>query len=1173
MSQLLFIPVPGGIQADGTATLRLVVVPRLDTGSMADNGLASWPPAELRAPLAVTFTPDSGAPTTVEVTPRLVDQDGLWAQVFGAATVSAPLRQELADPVTVTPTGEHVNAIGTSYQTVVQAYATAAATDPATAAAAYSAAVGTQLRSPAWSPPPIALEPNARLDAPAPVPVTDATRIYGLLREHPRVLAALGLILELDVPLTAIPAGTTGVVRIGWPTAAAVVPALPPLVARGTAYLRDVFLPASHVDDQHPVSDLDQGIVCIDDETRWQLASVDVESGVQRMQAAATSGPNPSIDRGDAVTPTVTNALPALRTAGMMLLRTGREQDFSYRRARSLAVAADYDPTLYAEDLVLGYRIDVREVGDTQWHSLCLREATYRINGTVVADAGVIEEGHVKAHSARRDDRGQLQADEVVTRWDGWSLAVPRVFPAPLVSAGGDNADLPYQLDTEFTVPPESLPPLRFGSSYEVRARVADLAGGGVDAADSSGDRHAATYQFQRYEPVSSPALLLPDGADPDDLGVGVHVAQLVVTSEGGDPSATAVDPATPAQTQRLLARPTVSLTTAEWHGALDGDADGTWPIVQLAIAGQLPDPVAYGVAAAVVSEPGGPVVDPVGQAWPAFPDTTTAVVDLQASAADSDTPVLAWGAAGLTVSLAPAQDIAVQLSSTVAAADVGGLAVSGWAAESLAAGGDAGLIATVAGQHPMITPATTVRCVHAVRRPLANPSGDLAVSRDAETIPVVIAPSRPLCGIDPASTGQVDVTASWVEVTDDLRSTPVGTPARTTLADVPVQSLVVNPGDTDFTERIEHHLPDTRHRDVTYTITAVSRFRSYFPQRADGTFTAVPLSYAADVLSTNRPAAPKVASVVPAFVWEQTLGPTITRIRHGNRIRVELERPWFDSGDDERLALITAALDVESDSSNATQAGRDPMYFTPTCDRWPLASAVTGSGDEPARVTSAEGPTVDVVPAEVFFDARAGRWFADFDLDGVPGRSYMPMVRPALARYQRHSVPGYELSPVVLSDFVPLLPDRTLTVTVDVAPDRSQLTVTATLSGLGPDGPEPNQVDAVIEIGGPAAELTATALNHATVGWFAYPASVQRALLGQPIVFTIPFGADASLASFRLRVRELEQAVFDPDPVDPSAEPEVMGTIDELSWRVIFVDTVPLQWSTGTDELVQLVS
>ncbi len=81
---------------------------------------------------------------------------------------------------------------------------------------------------------------------------------------------------------------------------------------------------------------------------------------------------------------------------------------------------------------------------------------------------------------------------------------------------------------------------------------------------------------------------------------------------------------------------------------------------------------------------------------------------------------------------------------------------------------------------------------------------------------------------------------------------------------------------------------------------------------------------------------------------------------------------------------------------------------------------------------------TVDVAAHAVQFQppqrpGDAGRWFCDIQLtdhDGSELKSYMPFVRLALARYQRHSITGCELSRVVLADFAQLSPTRSVTVT-----------------------------------------------------------------------------------------------------------------------------------------------
>ena len=69
----------------------------------------------------------------------------------------------------------------------------------------------------------------------------------------------------------------------------------------------------------------------------------------------------------------------------------------------------------------------------------------------------------------------------------------------------------------------------------------------------------------------------------------------------------------------------------------------------------------------------------------------------------------------------------------------------------------------------------------------------------------------------------------------------------------------------------------------------------------------------------------------------------------------------------------------------------------------------------------------VVVVGYKVDYDNVASMWYADVAFDQAP--RYGTYVRFAVSRYQPVSAPGNEVSPVVMSDFSKLSPDRTLTV------------------------------------------------------------------------------------------------------------------------------------------------
>jgi hypothetical protein len=233
-----------------------------------------------------------------------------------------------------------------------------------------------------------------------------------------------------------------------------------------------------------------------------------------------------------------------------------------------------------------------------------------------------------------------------------------------------------------------------------------------------------------------------------------------------------------------------------------------------------------------------------------------------------------------------------------------------------------------------------------------------------------------------------------------------------------------------------KHEFGDTKHRTVQYRAIAGSAFREYFPAEfadtADLSVEGRPVTF--NVLSSAPPAAPRVLYGIPTQAWQtSTDGPTITRRRRGGGIRVYLDRPWYSSGEGELLGVLVARetpLPHEAAYSMVSLIGRDPVYVSES-----LNSLTADSF--PAHVASATGLSlpaaldhlgVTVLGHRPTYDSQTGRWFCDVDID-TQG-AYFPFVRLALTRYQPDSLPGLHLSPIVLTDIVRLLPDRTLTVT-----------------------------------------------------------------------------------------------------------------------------------------------
>lgn len=1174
-SELQLIAVPGGFVgtgADRRAVLRVVLLPRLSTGSLEEHGMAAWPPPQLQEPMSVVFRDDAAAaerrpvPVAPETDPEVQAQvREVWATITGAVVVAprppaAATRDVPLEPgVQVTETFATAARIDESYRTTAAAWS---GQDTASDAAAVSRQSDVELAG--WTPSATPSAPVSGASRP-PADPRDLATVLGNLREFPTVLRAMGLVIELRLAPDQVP-GDDVQVRVDWPAHADVRPALPRLVSRWTQCGRG-FWPAG------VGAEIVEGMVALDD-TAWAAVTVDVDAAVSGLDAAATgTGPRIASARG----------LPSLRTAGMAITHRDRAASFGSRRDRARGdltarTRGSELPVLTAHDLTLGYRIDVKVAERPTWYPLCARRATYTLrregaDDLVLAGAGE-EEGHVKTHAAVRDENGVLRARDVVARWEGWSLVVGD--PRRPESRGPDGrrrrTGSPYDLDWDFALPSVGTPPQRFGVNYEFRARVADIAGGGIafDDPGAANRQKLRRKRFARHEPVLPPRLTMTDGQESQALSPGVAIDRLVVRSRGG-PGAADAGAATPLaeflpvdeDVRRRLDPPTGSVDQALAHGVLTGAASETFAMLSPFARGEapLPDCASGGVAAFTLGLPERPAQEQQSESWsPEWPYADGKELRL-AARGGAPAPVLGWAEGVLTVTLAPAEQVDVELSSplpteqaqgpTPVSSAVGLTDFELSAGLAAAAGGDA-----VDGRHPMLTPPRVVTCVHAVVTPLERPHGSVSALRtEGERVALLVpAAGTPLLGVHAGSTGQAEMTASWTEYDDDLRH-PVD--------DQPVCSVAVARTDRTFGAPLRHVLPDTRHRFVRYRVTAMSRFGEYFTGLPQSDFTIAGDLEAVHVPSSARPAPPVVRSVVPAFTWseEQEENGVVVRHRLGGRLRVELARPWFTSGEDEQLAVLFAPRAETGEAVGATEhatvVGRDPF--------WPATGAVPSSypdvfsaasgvprrlrlpgWDLPAPAGPVPSDAIDVAGHEVY--PAGDSWYTDVAVDvssgGLSSSWYCPMVQLVLARYQPYSLDGLFLSEPVRTDAVPLLPDRHLR----IQPGLGEIRVT--LDGHGPDT---NRVDVLVETAPMGTDpdalvSTGTSPGGAPEPWTWRVVASTSGALGQ--VLSVPsFGLDDREIR-RLRVRESEK--------HPFTDAGVAGTMQEIRERLVYTDIVP---------------
>jgi hypothetical protein len=332
------------------------------------------------------------------------------------------------------------------------------------------------------------------------------------------------------------------------------------------------------------------------------------------------------------------------------------------------------------------------------------------------------------------------------------------------------------------------------------------------------------------------------------------------------------------------------------------------------------------------------------------------------------------------------------------------------------------------------------------------------------------------------------------------------------------------------------HEFGDTKHRRVSYKCIATTRFREYFPPEITTVLTQITQSGAEsekiDIPSSARPAAPLVLYAIPVFDWSRTSASdgSQVRFRKGGGVRVYLERPWFSSGDGELLAviLVDEAHYPPGDDYRlfVTQWGNDPAWYF---DQTPRTSTPVVANfsravvfDTGLRLDEID-PSVIAVGHSVDFDCDRGLWFCDIQIDA--GQAYAPLARLALARYQPHSLPGVELSRVVLADFVPLLPDRTVTVN-PVQGDSNSFTIT--VEGLTYPGDNLIEVTLEQRIPGTQDEAGWEPVSPVSGG------ASGAALWNGKVTLPIPRVA----GQFRVVIREQEQYPVSRENIAPDRRP-----------------------------------
>jgi hypothetical protein len=656
------------------------------------------------------------------------------------------------------------------------------------------------------------------------------------LAAHPELLTALGLVLPVELPPGFCPPspGAGGYLNLavtavnpGWDWSEA-----PELGSVATYYVRDsssfaaapATQPASVQSGDIVPGDIIDGFLALTPGS-FQLIDVDVDGALLK---AMTLADNMAYVSNEAL---IEPVLPALRSAGISLIANARweqvQQAIQANESLETVLSGEGPGMLSARDLVRGYRLDIWSARAGRWLSLHRRDGTYRFgpDGAVSLEL-TDQEGFTQLAVVQPADDPtrptdpvsvgagipqpgtDLYVNERIARWNGWSLSAPRPgtplnrSPDPSLAADPDPTTgepvTPFKMTSEFAAHPGSLPQLRYGDRYQMRARAVDLAGYSAGLEASAGQFVApaagTALPYLRYDPVNAPVVVERITPGPG----GSHV-ELVIRSWNSAPALDHV-PTTQVD-ERHIAPPKASVLLTEHHGMLDDAAGrlrsdaatyamiverdrGQFPTVdnvpiepgEQLVVPYFPDPLARGAAFAdlphtpantdgtvshgVLSYRAPPDVLPLpgsvtrvsfGADWPQRQPFRIRLAE------GSGLPSWDDGQRVLTVPVAKAESATVGLSCYVDPADLELLGVWGWIRElyetsqaSALEQGDAGsdlvdLASQLAlltrlvlgGGDEMITPQLDVTLVHATQQPLGLPEWIL--------LPVVHHPEAPV--------------------------------------------------------------------------------------------------------------------------------------------------------------------------------------------------------------------------------------------------------------------------------------------------------------------------------------------------------------------------------------------------------------------------------------------
>ncbi len=735
---------------------------------------------------------------------------------------------------------------------------------------------------------------------PVALPTVDFHRALTFIGDHRTLQRALGLVFDVSVSTAVLPSLTSSVNSDIYVRAyASNVDGTQSFGGSGVTYTgltpRTQCNASTSVFEAHPATGQIVGRqLTLGDPSSFSIYEIDVDGGglkttqfADNLKLAQQPRSNePSSSNGPAPDAPQSYAPPSLRSSGLTVAAVNRGKSFVTQLNNANAIfQASPLPDLTAEDLVKGFVLDVYDAAGKTWHSTSMRDVEYVVSSASITLGPVTDEPGTDAPPRMQNDptnssQTQLNLPENLIRWNGWSNAAPR-YGTPLADDGSTNLSSgpgsgPFnQLaitgpsgSGPVTPHPGSLPRLRYGSEYALRARVVDIAGNVIALNDPNAagvgdalDRVSPLSAFGRHEPIGSPDIYT---SNTNPLP-GESLKRLVIRDIDASPSS-----------DRTFAPNRIAESFAELHSEFDTGSGGAldptayslivgaesqrypgsltpsgvqvWnPITLTAPVPFLPDPLARGGTLFVTL---GPLTgqhyqfdfNPAsGQKWPAYQPYGIVFKPgaVQNVALDATTRQL-------TFETTKGDTVTMQLSSYMNGGDLLKFGLAWWIAAFYAPGTPPAALgdSIVEGLTWAFTPWTTLELVYAVQKPLlipkfANMFADKVLGQTFATIGGDITYS-------PKSTARTDLLAAWGDPVDNGpgTGTPQGpgvpkphqklAPRQATVFTIPSSHDQKNSEQDRFSG--PHELFDTKHRFIAYTGKATSSFTEHY--QGTSTFT-----------------------------------------------------------------------------------------------------------------------------------------------------------------------------------------------------------------------------------------------------------------------------------------------------------------------------------------------